>query len=397
MRQEAVKGVPEQVLERLPLLLEVAVVGQGQALDEHQQGLEVAEHPAGLAAHQLRPVGVSLLRHDAGAGGVAVRQADEVDLGGRPQDELLGHAGQPGHEDGAGGGRLLEVVAGRHRVHGVFHQLREAEQVGRQLPVDGVGGAGEGAGPEGAPVDPLERPGEPLPVAGQGPGVGQQVVAEEHRLAALEVGVAGHQGAPVGLDPVEQPGDQPGRRQVDLAQPPSQPEADVGRDLVVAGSGGVQAAPRLPDQLHQPGLHRHVDVLVEGRVGTPSPLLRGLRADPLQRLPENLWLVLDEQAGVLQHRHVGEGTDHVVRGHLQVGGQRRGDPSHHLVHLPLEPSPEPAHGPIFSRAGCSELVVGQTGFRLWGSRDACPNLRRAVECDDPARAVEPGVAENERR
>ena len=67
--------VSTRVEDRLLVLLQVAVVGERQALERGQQPGEVADQPAGLAAGQLGDVGVLLLRHDARPGGVGVVRA----------------------------------------------------------------------------------------------------------------------------------------------------------------------------------------------------------------------------------------------------------------------------------------------------------------------------------
>ena len=82
------------VEDRLLVLLEVAVVGERQALHDGEQRDQVADRAAGLAAHQLGDVGVLLLRHQARAGRVGVGELDEAELGGRPEHELLGEPRQ---------------------------------------------------------------------------------------------------------------------------------------------------------------------------------------------------------------------------------------------------------------------------------------------------------------
>ena len=82
----------EGVEERLLVLLEVAVVGQGQPLDQDQQRGQVADHAGGPAPDQLQDVGVLLLGHDAAAGADRVGQRQEGELLGAPEDPLLGPA-----------------------------------------------------------------------------------------------------------------------------------------------------------------------------------------------------------------------------------------------------------------------------------------------------------------
>ena len=84
----------DRVEQRLLVLLQVAVVGQRQPLERGQQPGEVADQPAGLAARELGDVRVLLLRHDRAAGGEGVVERDVAELGGRPEDDLLGDPGE---------------------------------------------------------------------------------------------------------------------------------------------------------------------------------------------------------------------------------------------------------------------------------------------------------------
>src|SRR5690606_31541817 len=58
-------------------------------------GEEVAVDVAAAPADQFEHVGVPLLRHHAAAGGVAVGDPDEAELGGHVDDPLLGPAEKP--------------------------------------------------------------------------------------------------------------------------------------------------------------------------------------------------------------------------------------------------------------------------------------------------------------
>ena len=83
--QEGVDGVEEAFL----VLLKVAVVGKGEALEGGQDGHKVPVDTAGLAASDFGEVGVSLLGHDAAAGGVLLGKGDEAEFLGGPEDEFF--------------------------------------------------------------------------------------------------------------------------------------------------------------------------------------------------------------------------------------------------------------------------------------------------------------------
>ena len=64
------------------VLLKVAVVPTRQTLDGRQQSDEVADHGASLSANELEDVGISLLRHHAGAARNRAIELDVPELGG---------------------------------------------------------------------------------------------------------------------------------------------------------------------------------------------------------------------------------------------------------------------------------------------------------------------------
>jgi hypothetical protein len=110
----------DRVEDRLLVLLQVAVVGHRQALDQRQQAHQVADDAARLAAHQLGDVGVALLGHDRRAGGERVTDPGEAQLRGGPQHDLLPQPRQVHGQGGAGGDHLDREVAGGDGVHGVL-------------------------------------------------------------------------------------------------------------------------------------------------------------------------------------------------------------------------------------------------------------------------------------
>ena len=134
------------------------------------------------------------------------------------------------------------------------------------------------------------------------------MVAERHRLAPLQVGVAGEQR--VGLRLGEREHDE--RERLDLLPRlrarVEHVEAERRRDLVVARPAGVD----LPPDVAELTLDRAVDVLVLGQV--PGRVERDL-GETLLDLGE---LVVREQAGAVQPPGVLEARLAVVRQELGV-------------------------------------------------------------------------------
>ena len=96
------------------------------------------------------------------------------------------------------------MVFCRYCVHRVLDRPVEPEELGGSLTVDGVGGAGEGTGSQRASVHPCGHIANPFEISTQRPGVGEEMVTEKDRLAALEVGVAGQQDLTVRFHALEE-------------------------------------------------------------------------------------------------------------------------------------------------------------------------------------------------
>ena len=292
------------VEERLLVLLEVPVVGEGQPLEDGQQRDQVAGHPAHPAPGQLEHVGILLLRHQRGTGGVGVGQLGETELRGGPEHDLLGQPGEMDHEQRAGRDQLHGEVAVGDGIQAVGAERREVERAPGAGAVDGQRGAGQRPAAERQHVAAAVAVAQPFGVALEHLDVGQQVVGERDDLGPLGVGVAGERGGPVLAGTSEQRFLQPraAEHQVDGAAPA--PEAQVGGHLVVATAPGVQPPGDRPDQLVEAALHGGVDVLV-GRVdGEVAPLQ--LATDGAQAGEDGAEVTGPDQADLAEHPGVGD-------------------------------------------------------------------------------------------
>ena len=270
----------------------------------------MAIHAAGLAAHQFRHIGVLLLRHDRRAGAEAVGQLDEVELGAGPQYQLLGEARQVHHRQRGGGAEFDGEVAVGNAVQRVAGYRIEAQQLAGQAAVDRVGGAGQGGTAQRHAVDPLAAVEQALAVAAEHLEPGQQVVAEGHRLGGLQMGEAGHDHRGMLLGLIQQAALQAlqfGNDDVDLL---AQPQADVGGDLIIARTAGVQLLAGNADALGQPRLDVHVHIF---QIHPPIEL-SGLdfALDRPQPVDDAVAFAVAEHANLRQHGGMGDGALNVM-------------------------------------------------------------------------------------
>ena len=99
------------------------------------------------------------------------------------------------------------------------------------------------------------------------------------------------------------------------------PEAQVGRDLVVAGARGVQPAGGRADDLASGAPRRSCGRLRGARPASKSPLL-DLVADLQQAGEDRLGVAGRDDALLAQHAGVGDRAAHVLEGESLVDGQR---------------------------------------------------------------------------
>ncbi len=349
-RAQREPALVERVEQRLLVLLEVAVVGEREALERGQEPGEVADQAAGLAARELGDVGVLLLRQHRRPGAVRVGEAEEAELLAAPQHDLLAqtrqvHLGERGDEQ-----RLGHEVAVGHRVERVVEPAGEAEVGGGGVGIEREARPRERAGAERRDVGPGERVAPALDVAAEGPEVGEEVVREQHRLRALEVRVAGEVDVVGGIRARHEHLLQPVHVGGDVGALAPEEQAQRGGDLVVAAATGVELRPRGPRQLGDPALDGGVDVLVGRR--ELERAVEQLGPDAVERGDDLGRLVVGEHPRARQARDVRAGTREVVGREAPVERQALGERQELLGRALGEPAVPEGH--VLGPAGCRE-------------------------------------------
>ena len=301
----------------LLVLLQVASVGGGQALQGGQQTGQIADESAGLAAGELGDIRVLLLRHDGGAGGIAVVELDEGELLGVPDDDLLGqagdvHAGHGGHEREFG----HEITCGG-AVDGVVGHAGEAELTRHGLRVEAERVAGQCAGAVRRGVDALVPVDQSLHVANQRPSVGHELVREQHGLGVLHVGAARHHGAAGLFALLDQGVDEVKQESGNRTGVAAQPHTNQAGDLVVAGASGTQfAAEFVAGNVNQSAFEGGGLVLIVFDGGEGAVIHMTL--ERVERILHALQLVGGQKSRTAESTGVGAGTGDIVVGQAPV-------------------------------------------------------------------------------
>ena len=223
-----------------------------------------------LSAPITRPVlartssaasGIALLRHDRGAGGELVAQPDQADLRRGPDHDLLGEARQMHRRDR--GGRSVSMT--KSRAETASSELRigpsnsssfavMSRSIGNDVPASA-------AAPSGELLSLILRVVEAVAVALRHLDIGEQMMAERHRLRALQMREARHHGRGVLERLLGERALIVAEQRMDVVDPVAHPQPEVGRDLVVARARGVQPAGRLRRSARRAGSRRSYECL----------------------------------------------------------------------------------------------------------------------------------------
>ena len=343
--------------DRCLVLLQVAVVGERQALHGREQPGQPADRRAGLAAHELGHIRVQLLGHHRRPRRDVLPERGEAELARRPEDDLLAEPREVNEAERHGVEVVEREVPVRDRVERVPHLAgRRRERQGRP---------GEGACSERALTRGGRGRAEPAEVALQHLDPREQMVADGHGLGALEMRVAGHRRLRVGLGAVQQDSCERRDCRARLGTGVGDVEPERRGDLVVAGAAGVD----LPADIAEQALDRRVHVFVAGL----DPAAGGDLGEPAHRLLE---LTVVEQAGGVQPAGVDRRRLAVVREQLRVvGPQKR---RHGGIELAPDPPGPEGHASVFARLRAAassiskEEILMNPSAAAWGNVSPVP-------------------------
>ena len=212
-----------------------------------------------------------------------------------------------------------------------------SRSIGKEVPASA-------AAPSGDSFKRLARIGETPAIAPEHLHIGKEVMAEGHRLRRLQMGEARHDGRGLGERLFGKRALQIGERLVERVDRVAHPELHVERDLVVARARRVQAPGGRPDELGEPALDIHVDVLERARE-FEGPRLDFAR-DLVQAARDGLGVLRRDDALLGEHGGMGLGAGDVLapQGLVEIDGGV--DLLHDRVGALTEASPPHAVGHV---------------------------------------------------
>ena len=138
--------------ERFFVLLQIALVARRQAFAGGEKREERAVDAAGFAADQFPGVGIFLLRHQAAAGGVFVRQFDEAEFGRSEKDHVFGEAREMHGERRESEKKFEREVAVADGVKAIRRDARKSQIARQRFAIERKRAAGQRARAERADI-----------------------------------------------------------------------------------------------------------------------------------------------------------------------------------------------------------------------------------------------------
>ncbi len=206
---------------------------------------------------------------------------------------------------------LEDKVAVAADVERVGGDALKVEQLRRHEPVDGQARASERRGTETQLIRAPATVTQPLAITFELLTIRQPVVSCQHRLRALQMRVSGENRTQIAGTETDKSPLQGQEFFIDLVDSPAAPKPQVGRNLVIARTGGMEFAAGVADALNQCPLDVHVDVFELRRVGKLACFDIGF--DRQQALLNRAAFFRRKQSDLGQHRGMGDRAGDVMR------------------------------------------------------------------------------------
>ena len=240
----------------------------------------------------------------------------------------------------------------------------ETEQFGRVMPIDWQAGTGNSGSAEGADVDSSSTVGHASSVPFEFLDVGEPVMRGQDRLGALEMRVGWNDDTRIAIAAAEERALQFDEQLVDSIDGVPNPQSQIGRDLIVAGSAGVEFATDIAQGFDERVLDVHVDIFefdAERELASIEPGFDGLQF-PL----DGFEFVRGEQSLTAQHGGMRDRASDIVLVEPVIVGDALAETGQGIVHGIGEYAAAGwgSHGNNLSRGGIVKSM--RHGSKSWG-------------------------------
>ena len=245
------------------------------------------------------------------------------------------------------------------------------ERVGHGLPIQGIGGGGQGTAAQRRDIQAAQSVGQAVKIPQKHFRISQEMMPEGDGLGPLEVGVARHDGGGMRLRFAAEHPDELPELILQAGHRVSKGQAEIQRHLVIPAAAGVQPLARIPDPGSQLPFHKGVDIL---GVRIDFERSRGeVGRDGGKALPNLLSILCREDALLLEHGGVGHAPGDILLSHAAVEGDGGIEIVGFLVDILLEPAGPQFHGGTsFSVSAGVGKIVKERGYRArpmsWSGR-----------------------------
>lgn len=232
------------------------------------------------------------------------------------------------------------------------------------MPIDRQTGPGDGGSAEGADVDSSAAVGQSSAVPFEFLDVGEPVMRGQDRLGALEMRVGGDDNTRIAIAAAEKRSLQIDKQLVDSIDGVPHPQPQIGRDLIVPGSAGVEFATDIAQGFDERVLDVHVDIFEFDAERELASIEAGF--DGLQFPLDGFEFVRGEQALTAQHRGMCDRASDIVFVEPMIVGDAFAETSQRIVHGIGEYAAAGwgCHGNNLSRSGIVKSM--RHGSKSWG-------------------------------